>query len=56
MGVVGAVALTAVVAISLSRQPGHRPQPRDRRHHGAGVDLALPHVLLLRFGGAIHSR
>jgi hypothetical protein len=24
-------------------------------HHGAGVGLALPHVLL-RFGGAVHSR
>ena len=55
MGVVGVVALTAVVAVSLSRQPGHRPQPRDRCHHGAGVDLALPHVLL-HFGGAVISR
>ena len=52
---VGAVALTAVVAVPVSRQPGHRPQPHDRCHHGAGVDLALLHVLL-RFGGAVISR
>jgi hypothetical protein len=45
---VGAVALTAVVAVPLSRQPGHRPQPRDRCHHGAGVDLALT-LQVLRF-------
>ena len=50
---VGAVALTAVVVVPLSSQPGHRPQPRDRCRHGAGVDLALPTIAPLELGASV---
>ena len=51
VGVVGAVAVAAVVVVSLPLQSVHRPKPRDRRHHRPGAGPVLPWALF-RFGGS----